>query len=393
MGSDLINLRNFFKNSNCYNHIGHFYLSKDEQLSVLVDYIRFGLEQREKCVFLSRDNGAAYFEKLKGLDIKLEAAVGNGDLVLLDVNEIYLRRGFFDPDFVIKQLENYSDPAAGDGHKGIRIANEMSGMGENRTEWDQLMDYEAGLDIFISRHKITSLCQYGLKGWPSKWIIQAIRSHPKIIHNEILRHNEYYVPPFEFLQKNDTGDILKGIIDNIMRGNGTENKISYGEQTALLRKRMLNRQLNEWQRTLKVFKESESYFRKLINSVPVALIVTDTSGKCLFINEYWRVLSGLTLQDSIGTGWQKAIHSEDVGKIGSWWYVGEKKHTDAATECRILTAEGEEKWTDIKSAPLYDDNGSRIGNIAVFAEITHRKKDARVSTNRISGLTDTMRVN
>lgn len=394
MDSNLINLRNFFKNSNCYNHIGHFYFSKDEQLSVLADYMKAGLEQREKCVFISRDNGSdVCFEKLKGRDIRIEAAVKNGDLVLLDLNEMYLHRGFFDPDFVIKELENYSGRASGNGDKRIRIANRMSWMGENRSEWDKLMDYETALDIFISRRKIMSLCQYDLKGWPSNWIVQAIRSHPKIIHNEILRDNEYYVFPSEFLQKNDTGDVLNSIFDNIMHGNRVENKGSHGGQTALLKKRILDRQLNEWQRTLEVFKESESYFRKLVNSAPVALIVTDTGGRCLFANEHWRELSGLTLQDSIGTGWQKAIHSEDVGSIGSWWYIGEKKQTDAATECRILTAGGEEKWTDLKSAPLYDNNGSRIGNIAVFAEITHRKKDARDSTNRISGLTDTVRFN
>ncbi|UCC79231.1 MAG: MEDS domain-containing protein [Candidatus Zixiibacteriota bacterium] len=393
MNSNLINLQNDSKKSKNYNHIGHFYSSKDEQLSVLVDYIKSGLEQEEKCVFISRENGSdVYLEKLKGRDISIEAALGNGDLILENVNEMYLRRGFFDPDYIIKRVERYSDLAGGEGYKGLRIAGEMSWIGENRFEWDKLMEYETRLNIFIPKRNITSLCQYDMKGWSWKWIIQVIHSHPKIIYNKVLRENEYYILPSEFLQKNNADYVLNGMLEKIVRGDSPEGKIFCGGQAALLRDRMLNRQLNEWEKTLEVFKESESYFRKLVNSAPVALIVTDTSGRCLFANEYWQALSCLTLQDSIGIGWQKVIHSEDVGRIGSWWYPGEKKHTDVATECRIVTSGGKEKLTDLKSAPLYDDNGSRIGFIVVFAEVTHRKNDKYNSINRIPALTDALEV-
>ena len=126
---------------------------------------------------------------------------------------------------------------------------------------------------------------------------------------------------------------------------------------------------------LQVFRESESYFRKIINSAPVALILTDMNGRCLFVNECWRDLSGLNLQQSIGSGWQKAVHPDDVGKIGLWFYPGEKTGTDPATECRLCSTSGDIKWVDLKAAPLYGDDGIMIGFITSFSDITHRKTE------------------
>lgn len=126
---------------------------------------------------------------------------------------------------------------------------------------------------------------------------------------------------------------------------------------------------------LQVIRESESYFRKIINSAPVAIILTDTNGRCLFVNDYWRDLSGLNLQQSIGSGWQKAVHPDDVGKIGLWFYPGEKTNIDPATECRLCSTGGGIRWVDLKAAPLYDDSGIMVGFITSFSDITHRKKE------------------
>ena len=131
--------------------------------------------------------------------------------------------------------------------------------------------------------------------------------------------------------------------------------------------------ISDRQNEFRVIKESESYFRKIINSAPVAIILTDTNGRCLFVNEFWSELTGLTPQKSIGNGWQEAIHQEDVGKIGVWFYPGEKDKLDPATECRIYSSNSGVRYVDLKTAPFYDENGILVGFITLFADISHRK--------------------
>ena len=81
----------------------------------------------------------------------------------------------------------------------------------------------------------------------------------------------------------------------------------------------------------------------------------------------------MSLQDSIGTGWRKAIHTEDLEKIDSGWNSGERDNADPGTECRIIATAGEIRWVDLKSVAFYDDTGDMVGYIASFSDITHYK--------------------
>jgi len=371
----------------CHDHVCLFYSSKDQQLSAVFDFIQAGLEQRKKCLYIFHENRPHFIlEKLKSEGVDVDSALKNGDLMILDKREMCLHQSFFDPDYMIKKTKHYSDLAGSEGYEGLRITGEMSWACENYPGSDKLMEYEAKLNIFIPGRNITSLCQYKMNGFSSRMIIQAIQTHPKIIYKNVLCENGYYIPPSEFLQKSDIDHSVKRMLNQILRRKKFEAEVSNGTSLMILKNRMLKRRVSEREKALRVFKESESYFRKLVNSAPVGIIVTDTGGRCLFVNEYWQVLSGLTQQESIGTGWQKAIHPGDVGKIGSWWYRGEKKCTDPGTECRICTTDGETKWIDLKSAPLHDDNGELIGFIASFSEITHRKENEYNLMDRIIDL-------
>jgi|GEM_PF-6384342 len=370
-----------------HDHVGLFYSSADEQLSVVLNYMKTGLELREKCVYVFYENRFdPILEGLESEGVEVDSALKNGDMLFLDYKEVYLGRDFFDPEYVIKKLKYFSDLAVSGGYGGLRITGEMSWANEEFPGSERLMEYEAKLNFFIPRNKITALCQYDMSSFLSGSLIQAIKTHPGVIYKNSMCENGYYEPPFEYLQNDYTDHGVKKMLNSILQAKEFEGKISKGANAAILRNRILNHQVNEWERTLEVFKESESYFRNLVNSAPVALIMTDTSGRCLFANEYWQMLSGLSLQESIGIGWQKAIHPDDVGVIGSWWYPGEKKRGDPGTGCRICSAGGATKWINLKSAPLYGDNGSMIGFIAAFSEIMPGKENEYTLIEEITDL-------
>jgi len=206
-------------------------------------------------------------------------------------------------------------------------------------------------------------------------IVQSIQTHPTIIYKKELCDNSYYIPPAKFLRNDNTDDVMARMLENIIRRKRYDSKALNGAKRSRINSSILEHEISEREKTLKVFKESESYFRRLVNSAPVAIILTDTGGRCLFANKNWQVLTGLSLQESIGVGWQKMIHPDYVSKIGPWWYRGEKKETDPGTECSIQTASGYAKWVDLKSAPLLTENGDHIGYISSFTDVTHRKEN------------------
>jgi PAS domain S-box-containing protein len=370
-----------------HDHVSLFYSTTEEQLSVVLHFVKAGLELGEKCVYLFYENRRDFIlESLEKKGVAVDSVLRNGDLLLLDCKEVYLAGDFFDPDHVIKKLKHFSEHAVSGGYDGLRITGEMSWANGEYPGLERLMEYEARLNSLIPRNNITALCQYNMSSLPSGLLIHAIKTHPRIIYKNSMCENGYYVPPCECLQKNNADLEIKRMLNGILKTKESENGIPDGAKAETFKNRLLNHRVNEWEKTLEVFKESESYFRNLVNSAPVALIMTDTSGRCLFANEYWQMLSGLSLQESIGSGWQKAIHPEDVGVIGSWWYPGEKKRGDPGTGCRIYSVGGAIKWINLKSAPLYGDKGSMIGFIAAFSEIPHDKEKGYTLIEEIADL-------
>jgi PAS domain S-box-containing protein len=357
-----------------HDHICHFFSSEKEKISVVKEYFRSGLEMGDKCLYIAENGNSDYIlEKLNLSGVRADSAPSNGNLAVMGRKDMYLHQGKFDPDYIIGKLKQFSDLARSRGYGNLRIAGDMTRFEEDFTGLNKLMEYEAKLNILNRKHNIISLCQYQLNCLEPRWIRKAIQTHPKVLLKNISCENGYYVPPSEFLQADNSDYGVKRMLHKILKRKKLENRISNGAVLAKFNYKMLKQQVSDREKTLKVFQESESYFRKMLNAAPVAIIMTDSGGRCLFVNEYWSVLSGLTLQESIGAGWQKSIHPDDVGKIGSWWYRGEKNYVDPGTECRIISAKGDTKWVDLKSSPVLDNTGDTIGYIASFADITHYK--------------------
>jgi len=376
---DLKNSPSDYRN---HDHICHFYSSRKEKYSVVRDYIESGLRSGNKCFYIAdSDNPDSALDELKRAGVDPRADLRSGNLVMIDMRKFFLHQDRFDPDYVIKKLKRFCDISRLRGFETLRIASDLTRFDRTCAGLNKLMEYEAKLNIFSRHYNIILLCQYGLKSLEPRWIQKAIQTHPKIILQNMLCENGFYIPPSELLQDNNISYSVKRMLGRILKRKKYENKISNGTGPAKMNYKHLEQLVTDREKTLKVFQESESYFRNLINIAPVAIIMTDRDGRCLFVNNHWKSLSGLSLQESIGTGWRKAIHSEDLEKIDSGWNSGESENPDPGTECRIITTGGEIRWVDLKSVPFYDDTGDMVGYIASFSDITRYKRGHKSPDN------------
>jgi PAS domain S-box-containing protein len=65
--------------------------------------------------------------------------------------------------------------------------------------------------------------------------------------------------------------------------------------------------------------DSERMFRAMADACPVGIFHTDAQGNCLYTNQQWQQKAGLTLQESLGTGWARAIHPDDRDQTLAIW--------------------------------------------------------------------------
>lgn len=117
---------------------------------------------------------------------------------------------------------------------------------------------------------------------------------------------------------------------------------------------------------------SEARFRAMSDASPLGIFVSDVHGECVYTNEAYHTISGLNLEQTLGTNWLMAIHPDDRQRVLVEWRtaaLGKEKFTSKA---RFLRADGSVVWTRLNAAAMLDGLLPR-GHVQTVEDITERK--------------------
>ena len=182
------------------DHLCTIYETEAEHRSVLTDFIRAGLERRERVAYITDARTAddiRSFLREEGLDVA--RAEADEQLVFLTPEQTYLRESRFDPDAMIALLESETKRALQDGWAALRATGEMTWALREAPGSDRLIEYEARLNDFFEAHASTGLCQYDRRRFGADTLLDVLRTHPIAVIGTDLHQNPYYIPPDEIL--------------------------------------------------------------------------------------------------------------------------------------------------------------------------------------------------
>lgn len=121
-----------------------------------------------------------------------------------------------------------------------------------------------------------------------------------------------------------------------MNWSGAERR-KYIYNTNLLQLRKLTDQLT-MQQTQVIADEKK--LRWITEHLPVVVIQTDEAGRCVYINNKWIALTGLSLEQAKGDGWINAIHPDDRKIVMSEWVQHAVEYKCYKKRVRIINAAG-----------------------------------------------------
>src|SRR5690606_36857517 len=81
---------------------------------------------------------------------------------------------------------------------------------------------------------------------------------------------------------------------------------------------------------------SERRFKALAGQAPVGIFETDVLGNCLFVNERWRALAGMTDNGPLGQGWIEALLQDDRDRVCQEWHEAARSGGGFASEYRFV---------------------------------------------------------
>ncbi|HEY9682642.1 MAG TPA: PAS domain S-box protein [Oculatellaceae cyanobacterium] len=149
--------------------------------------------------------------------------------------------------------------------------------------------------------------------------------------------------------------------------------------------------LSNEKRAERLLKFSEAEFRHLTESIPQIVWIVDTQNNLVYANQKLYDFSGLTHEQTTGTGWQNIIHPEDIAKFVDSWKKS-SSYTDVyEMEVRYRQANGEYKWFLTRTAPVTNDKKEVllwIGTSTDIDEQKHQENDLKESELQYRTLAD-----
>ncbi|HSK38386.1 MAG TPA: PAS domain S-box protein [Arenibaculum sp.] len=118
----------------------------------------------------------------------------------------------------------------------------------------------------------------------------------------------------------------------------------------------------------------ERYFRRMADSMPAMLYVTDDRGSTVFTNRLSAVFTGLSADAMRGGAWLGVIHPDDREGIARTEADAVREQRGYEYEYRTRRADGAWRWTLNRATPYPDNSGRFGGLIGICLDITSRRE-------------------
>lgn len=114
------------------------------------------------------------------------------------------------------------------------------------------------------------------------------------------------------------------------------------------------------ERAMKELQASEERFRTLTASMPHMVIESDPRGQTTFLSEAFTTYTGLPVESGHGSGWMKAVHTDDAESIAQKWSAAVESGEPLVADVRLRRSDGDYRWHFMRMLPQRNEGGSII---------------------------------
>jgi len=137
----------------------------------------------------------------------------------------------------------------------------------------------------------------------------------------------------------------------------------------------LQQEILERQRILEILRQSEERYRYLAEAIPQLVWTTNANGECDYFNQNWCEYTGLTLEQSLGSGWLAALHPDDIQSADEVWSNAVNNSTIYNNEYRFKRAsDSSYRWQLARALPLKDERGMVVKWFGTCTDIHEQKQ-------------------
>ena len=112
---------------------------------------------------------------------------------------------------------------------------------------------------------------------------------------------------------------------------------------------------------LRQLRQKEKQLRDVIDTMPTFAWTALPDGSEDFVNRHWHEFSGLSVEESAGSGWEAAVHPTDLERHLEKWRTSLATGEPFENEVRYRRgADGQYRWFLARAVPLRDARGKIV---------------------------------
>lgn len=183
-------------------HVCAFFDSREEQYGILNPYFQEGLESGDEVVTIVESRfHDEHVRRMSEGGVQVGSALESGQLKVLASEESYLKDNVFVVERMFGMLEEVLRKASEGPFGSVRTMGDMEWALKNLPGTDELMMYEARVNLLACDHDCTLLCAYDVNRFSGRVIADVLATHSHVIINGQVHTNPYFVDPVRYLSK------------------------------------------------------------------------------------------------------------------------------------------------------------------------------------------------
>ncbi|WP_294957795.1 MEDS domain-containing protein [uncultured Flavobacterium sp.] len=181
-------------------HICGFFDSREQQYEVIIPYIMEGLKANDKVInILEGNRHGEHCRCLADNGISIADKLLTGQLEVLASENSYIKDGEFAAEKMYKMLEQTLLSASRAGYDSVRACGDMVWALKNLPGTEELLEYEARLNLLTPQHSVSLICMYDISSFSQSALTDILLTHPYVIKDGKISKNPHYVEPLELL--------------------------------------------------------------------------------------------------------------------------------------------------------------------------------------------------
>lgn len=130
-------------------------------------------------------------------------------------------------------------------------------------------------------------------------------------------------------------------------------------------------------------RQGEKYLTLLAESIPQIVWTATAEGQLDYCNQRLYELTGLSREETLGSGWQKLLHPDDLPFVLQTWENSRQTGQPYEGEYRLRTAAGAYRWQLVRATPVRDSIGAIVKWFGACTDVDDQKRHQQLLENEI----------